>query len=186
MTFILAVLVIITQNAQTAAAARRSVQVSLFGLSSMWLTHPGASVDIEFEVFVNRFTAPQLNSGLQQIEDILVLHLDRGKDYFISVMGNYLPSCFGTSIQALCHLREAIQEMPLDTIQKLVSAGGQGQSWVSIKFARELFLRACTQGPRHWFYWLTHTHMSQTCVHTRHRCLWQLHLVPSSSSAILR
>ncbi|XP_031432925.1 type II inositol 1,4,5-trisphosphate 5-phosphatase isoform X1 [Clupea harengus] len=92
----------------------------------------GASVDIEFEVFVNRFTAPQLNSGLQQIEDILVLHLDRGKDYFISVMGNYLPSCFGTSIQALCHLREAIQEMPLDTIQKLTSMSTGEESSSSV------------------------------------------------------
>lgn len=81
----------------------------------------GASVDIDLEVFVNRFMAPELNAGRQQIEDILVLHLDRGKDYFISVMGNYLPSCFGTSIRALCHLREPIQEMPLETIQKLTS-----------------------------------------------------------------
>lgn len=90
------------------------------------VTISGASLDIDLEVFVNRFTAPDLNSGRQQIEDILVLHLDRGKDYFISVMGNYLPSCFGTSIRALCHLREPIQDMPLDTIQRLVSAGAQG------------------------------------------------------------
>ncbi|XP_063055159.1 type II inositol 1,4,5-trisphosphate 5-phosphatase isoform X2 [Engraulis encrasicolus] len=81
----------------------------------------GASVEVELEVFVNRFTAPELNCGRQQLEDILVLHLERGKDYFISVMGNYLPSCFGTSIRTLCHLREPIQAMPIDTIQKLTS-----------------------------------------------------------------
>uniref|UniRef100_A0A8C8DR34 phosphoinositide 5-phosphatase n=1 Tax=Oryzias sinensis TaxID=183150 RepID=A0A8C8DR34_9TELE len=70
--------------------------------------------DIELEVFVNRGTAPDLNCGREQIEDILVLHLERGKDYFISVTGNYLQSCYGTSIYALCHLREPIRDMPQD------------------------------------------------------------------------
>ncbi|XP_018596683.1 type II inositol 1,4,5-trisphosphate 5-phosphatase isoform X3 [Scleropages formosus] len=79
----------------------------------------GSRMDIELEVFVNRSTATQLNSGCQQIEDILVLHLDRGKDYFVSVTGNYLPSCFGTALHTLCLLREPIQEMPLETIKEL-------------------------------------------------------------------
>uniref|UniRef100_A0A8C4FBJ0 phosphoinositide 5-phosphatase n=1 Tax=Dicentrarchus labrax TaxID=13489 RepID=A0A8C4FBJ0_DICLA len=79
----------------------------------------GGSVEIELEVFVNRSTAPDLNSGKEQIEDILVLHLERGKDYFISVTGNYLPSCYGTSIRALCHMREPIQDMPQETLREL-------------------------------------------------------------------
>ncbi|XP_046892778.1 type II inositol 1,4,5-trisphosphate 5-phosphatase isoform X1 [Hypomesus transpacificus] len=79
----------------------------------------GGNVDIDLEVFVNRSTAPELNSGLQQIEDILVLHLERGKDYFLSVTGNYLPSCYGTSIRTLCQLREPIQDMPLEIIREL-------------------------------------------------------------------
>uniref|UniRef100_A0A8C7DN55 phosphoinositide 5-phosphatase n=1 Tax=Oncorhynchus kisutch TaxID=8019 RepID=A0A8C7DN55_ONCKI len=80
----------------------------------------GGNVDIDLEVFVNRSTATELNAGHQQIEDILVLHLDRGKDYFLSVLGNYLPSCFGSSIQTLCQLRDPIQEIPLETIRELV------------------------------------------------------------------
>nr|XP_043889671.1 type II inositol 1,4,5-trisphosphate 5-phosphatase isoform X2 [Solea senegalensis] len=79
----------------------------------------GGSVDIELEVFVNRSTAPDLNSGKQEIEDILVLHLERGKDYFIPVAGNYLPSCYGTSINSLCHMREPIQDMPQETLRQL-------------------------------------------------------------------
>uniref|UniRef100_A0A8C1NWF4 phosphoinositide 5-phosphatase n=1 Tax=Cyprinus carpio TaxID=7962 RepID=A0A8C1NWF4_CYPCA len=81
----------------------------------------GASVDIDLEVFVNRTTAPELNSGQQQLEDILVLHLDRGKDYFIFVTGNYLPSCFGSSLSTLCLLKEPIQDMPLETIRELLT-----------------------------------------------------------------
>ncbi|XP_067255530.1 type II inositol 1,4,5-trisphosphate 5-phosphatase isoform X3 [Chanodichthys erythropterus] len=79
----------------------------------------GASVDIDLEVFVNRSTAPELNSGQQQLEDILVLHLERGKDYFISITGSYLPSCFGSSLRTLCMLREPIQEMSLETVREL-------------------------------------------------------------------
>lgn len=78
-------------------------------------------MDIDLEVFVNRMTAPDLNSGKERIEEILVLHLERGKDYFISVSGNYLPSCFGTSIHLLCLMREPIREMPPETISNLVS-----------------------------------------------------------------
>ncbi|XP_017165252.1 type II inositol 1,4,5-trisphosphate 5-phosphatase isoform X2 [Poecilia reticulata] len=79
----------------------------------------GASMDVDLEVFVNRSMAPDLNCGKQEIEDILVLHLERGKDYFISVTGNYLPSCYGTSIYSLCHMKEPIQDMPKETLLEL-------------------------------------------------------------------
>lgn len=95
--------------------------------------HLGGSVEIELEVFVNRSTAPDLNSGKEQIEDILVLHLERGKDYFIPVTGNYLPSCYGTSIHSLCHMREPIQDMPQETLRKLVSAPMCRAGAVSLK-----------------------------------------------------
>ncbi|KAL6488739.1 hypothetical protein MHYP_G00024800 [Metynnis hypsauchen] len=79
----------------------------------------GDSVDIDLELFVNRSTAPELNSGQQQLEDILILHLERGKDFFISISGSYLPSCFGSSIHTLCQLKEPIQDMPLESIREL-------------------------------------------------------------------
>ncbi|KAG5858030.1 hypothetical protein ANANG_G00025780 [Anguilla anguilla] len=79
----------------------------------------GASLNIELEVFVNRSTAPELNSGREQMEDILVLHLELGKDYFISVSGAYLPSCFGSPLPALCLLRDPIQDLPLDSLRRL-------------------------------------------------------------------
>ncbi|XP_071373258.1 type II inositol 1,4,5-trisphosphate 5-phosphatase isoform X1 [Centroberyx affinis] len=93
----------------------------------------GGRVDIDLEVFVNRSTAPELNSGQQQIEDILVLHLERGKDYFISVSGNYLPSCYGTSIHTLCQLREPIQDMPQETIRELTEVSGDESAAVPEK-----------------------------------------------------
>ncbi|XP_010159603.1 PREDICTED: type II inositol 1,4,5-trisphosphate 5-phosphatase-like, partial [Eurypyga helias] len=78
-----------------------------------------AEVTIELEVFVNKSTATHLNSGEEKLEDILVLHLNRGKDYFLSVTGNYLPSCFGSPIHTLCYMREPIQDMSAESFQKL-------------------------------------------------------------------
>ncbi|XP_054427971.1 type II inositol 1,4,5-trisphosphate 5-phosphatase isoform X4 [Pteronotus mesoamericanus] len=80
---------------------------------------PDSSIEIDLEVFVNKTMATKLNSGEDKIEDILVLHLDRGKDYFLSVSGNYLPSCFGTPIHTLCYMREPVSDLPLETIREL-------------------------------------------------------------------
>ncbi|KAI4079888.1 inositol polyphosphate-5-phosphatase B [Homo sapiens] len=80
---------------------------------------PDSDVEIDLELFVNKMTATKLNSGEDKIEDILVLHLDRGKDYFLSVSGNYLPSCFGSPIHTLCYMREPILDLPLETISEL-------------------------------------------------------------------
>ncbi|XP_063211956.1 type II inositol 1,4,5-trisphosphate 5-phosphatase isoform X3 [Chroicocephalus ridibundus] len=79
----------------------------------------GAKITIELEVFVNKSTATHLNSGEEKLEDILVLHLNKGKDYFLSVTGNYLPSCFGSPIHTLCYMREPIQDMSAESIRKL-------------------------------------------------------------------
>ncbi|XP_074970537.1 type II inositol 1,4,5-trisphosphate 5-phosphatase isoform X2 [Phalacrocorax aristotelis] len=78
-----------------------------------------AEITVELEVFVNKSTATHLNSGEEKLEDILVLHLNRGKDYFLSVTGNYLPSCFGSPIHTLCYMREPIQDMSPESIRKL-------------------------------------------------------------------
>ncbi|XP_023556881.1 type II inositol 1,4,5-trisphosphate 5-phosphatase isoform X2 [Octodon degus] len=80
---------------------------------------PDSNAKIELELFVNKTTATKLNSGEDKIEDILVLHLDRGKDYFLSVTGNYLPSCFGSPIHTLCYMRQPIVDLPLETISEL-------------------------------------------------------------------
>ncbi|RMB91273.1 hypothetical protein DUI87_32412 [Hirundo rustica rustica] len=78
-----------------------------------------AEITVELEVFVNKSTATRLNSGEEKLEDILVLHLVRGKDYFLSVTGNYLPSCFGSPIHTLCYMREPIQDMSAESIRRL-------------------------------------------------------------------
>ncbi|XP_042194463.1 type II inositol 1,4,5-trisphosphate 5-phosphatase isoform X2 [Callorhinchus milii] len=79
----------------------------------------GGTIEIELEVYVNKSTALKLNTQEDKIEDILILHLDRGKDYFLAISGNYRPSSFGSSLQALCQMREPIQDMPAERIREL-------------------------------------------------------------------
>uniref|UniRef100_UPI00398F3040 type II inositol 1,4,5-trisphosphate 5-phosphatase n=1 Tax=Pristiophorus japonicus TaxID=55135 RepID=UPI00398F3040 len=83
------------------------------------ILHEGDKIEVELEVYVNKSTALSLNMGTDHIEDILILHLQRGKDYFLAICGNYLPSCFGSSLQALCYMREPIRDVPSERIQEL-------------------------------------------------------------------
>ena len=71
-------------------------------------------------VNVDEDTAPALNNGHDLLEDILVLHLEKGKDFFITVAGNYLPSCFGSSLETLIHLHTYIREVPVAQLVDLV------------------------------------------------------------------
>jgi hypothetical protein len=41
---------------------------------------------IQLEVYVDKRTAAPLNSGKEKIDDILVLHLEGGKDFFVSLI----------------------------------------------------------------------------------------------------
>ncbi|XP_063169569.1 inositol polyphosphate 5-phosphatase OCRL isoform X1 [Candoia aspera] len=81
---------------------------------------PNETVDISLDVYVSKDSVTLLNSGEDKIEEILVLHLDRGKDYFLTISGNYLVSCFGTSLEALCRMRQPIREVP---VTKLIDLG---------------------------------------------------------------
>uniref|UniRef100_A0A2K6LJI8 Type II inositol 1,4,5-trisphosphate 5-phosphatase n=1 Tax=Rhinopithecus bieti TaxID=61621 RepID=A0A2K6LJI8_RHIBE len=106
---------------------------------------PDSDIEIELELFVNKTTATKLNSGEDKIEDILVLHLDRGKDYFLSVSGNYLPSCFGSPIHTLCYMREPILDLPLETISELtlmpIRTGDDGSQLESpMEIPKELWM----------------------------------------------
>ncbi|XP_034037646.1 inositol polyphosphate 5-phosphatase OCRL isoform X2 [Thalassophryne amazonica] len=81
---------------------------------------PNETLEIYLEVYVSKDSVTLLNSGEDALEDILVLHLDRGKDYFLTISGNYLPSCFGTSLETLCRMKKPIREIP---ITKLIDLG---------------------------------------------------------------
>jgi phosphatidylinositol-bisphosphatase len=74
------------------------------------------SVDIELEIFVDKKSASKLNYGSDTLSDILVLHLEHGRDLFITISGNYKPSVFGSSIEFLVRLSTPIADMSLDQV----------------------------------------------------------------------
>lgn len=52
--------------------------------------------------------------------DILILHVRSGRDIFITVTGEYQPSCFGLSMETLCRTERPIGEYTLDEVKQLV------------------------------------------------------------------
>ena len=77
-----------------------------------FLTCVDEEVSLELSVLIDADYAPILNMQSPNLEDILILHLDGGKDFFVSVIGNYLISCFGSSLETLIHLHTYIREVP--------------------------------------------------------------------------
>lgn len=62
---------------------------------------PGQAAEIRVTVLVDSKSAAALNAREEALDDLLVLHLDRGKDHFISVRGSFLRTCFGMSLDLL-------------------------------------------------------------------------------------
>ncbi|CAG7831959.1 unnamed protein product [Allacma fusca] len=69
---------------------------------------PGETCEIELQVLVDKKSAGNLNIGKDTMYDILVLHLESGKDIFVTVIGEYERSVFGCSISALVNMIDPI------------------------------------------------------------------------------
>ncbi|KAI7888825.1 Endonuclease/exonuclease/phosphatase [Mucor mucedo] len=72
---------------------------------------PGEKVVLRFEVTVDPTISAPLNRGEQSIEDILILRLADCKDFFISINGDYIPTCFGVPLEQLSELTVPILQV---------------------------------------------------------------------------
>ncbi|KAH7096955.1 DNase I-like protein [Auriculariales sp. MPI-PUGE-AT-0066] len=80
-------------------------------LKSSWgIVMPGETLTIPITVHVTAKNAYRLNTGTRKLEETLILHAMRGKDYFVAVSGKYLPTCFGTELRWLARLPGPIRE----------------------------------------------------------------------------
>ncbi|KNC49078.1 RhoGAP domain-containing protein [Thecamonas trahens ATCC 50062] len=68
------------------------------------LLMPGKSAEVMLTLTVDNEWGTRLNLGEEELEDILILHLENGKDYFVNVRGEYAKSAFGASLDHLCRL----------------------------------------------------------------------------------
>uniref|UniRef100_A0A0X3P2F3 Type II inositol 1,4,5-trisphosphate 5-phosphatase n=1 Tax=Schistocephalus solidus TaxID=70667 RepID=A0A0X3P2F3_SCHSO len=79
-----------------------------------------ASCTITLDVYVNVDTLTGLHSGTCDLACIIVLTLVGGKDYFISVSGQFVPTCFGLPLSLLLKIPDTpVASIPRETLQKM-------------------------------------------------------------------
>ena len=68
---------------------------------------PGDAANIELTILVSDTVAVRaLNDGSEKIDDVLVLRIHDGRDYFLPLRGTWLQSVFGRSIDRLIRIPE--------------------------------------------------------------------------------
>lgn len=73
---------------------------------------------INVTITIDNTTAQLLNSGRDVLDDILILRLENGRDYYLTVKADYARSCFGMTIDELVMYSDPIRQIPLDAIQR--------------------------------------------------------------------
>ena len=58
-------------------------------------------------------SSKELNTGKDSLDETLVLHLEKGPDYFINASGIYARSCFGATLEELVCATDPIRDMPI-------------------------------------------------------------------------
>ncbi|OQD74344.1 hypothetical protein PENDEC_c011G05611 [Penicillium decumbens] len=116
--------------------ARESHSAEQGAVSSHSL-HPGEVANVDVTAHVRRIEDVRLlNLGKVKLEEIIVLHVEGGRDHFISVSGRWLPTCFGCSVDELTRMPEAgARSLATDGTAPL----SQGDAEVRLSAPRELF-----------------------------------------------
>lgn len=77
------------------------------GALQEYTLQPGDAVNAELTLHVTDLElVRRLSDGNENIEDVLVLRIVNGRDYFLPVRGNWLQSAFGRSIEKLVRIPE--------------------------------------------------------------------------------
>ncbi|CAH8610918.1 unnamed protein product [Schistosoma bovis] len=78
----------------------------------------GISIKLEFQIFVNYKEVYALNSGTIQLSTIVVLQLEDGKDYFISINAQFIPTSFGLPLILLLSLEsDPVNKLSVNELQ---------------------------------------------------------------------
>lgn len=77
------------------------------GASQEHTLQPGDAANVELTLhIVDLDLVRRLSSGEENLEDVLVLRIQNGRDYFIPLRGTWLQSAFGRSIEKLIRIPE--------------------------------------------------------------------------------
>ncbi|KAL3807945.1 hypothetical protein ACHAXA_006823 [Cyclostephanos tholiformis] len=116
--------IVITNTGQVVAQFRLVPKIDEVELCKSWITVaptygmliPGEQTEIEMTITIDNATAHRLNTSQEVLDDVIILRLENGRDYYISVTGKYARSCFGMSVDELVLYTDPIREVPLDPI----------------------------------------------------------------------
>ena len=116
--------IIITNTGKVVAQFRLVPKLDEVSLCKPWVTVsptygmliPGEQTEIEVTIAINNATAHALNTSREVLQDVLILRLENGRDYYISISGKYARSCFGMSVDDLVLYTDPIRAVPLDPI----------------------------------------------------------------------
>lgn len=78
---------------------------------------PGEVINVVITISVSGISAQEVN--FNGLDDILILHVENGKDHFISLGGQWIVSTIGNSIGVLCATAGPISAVPFDECKRL-------------------------------------------------------------------
>lgn len=88
----------------------------------------GNSLSIRLEILIDCKAASiflrkirDATSGSKFPLDILVLHVENGRDIFITIFGEYKPSCFGLSMRTMMKTIKPISDYSIRDLFTIVS-----------------------------------------------------------------
>ena len=96
--------------------------------------HPGDAVNVELTVRVNDLDlVRRLSERTETLEDVLVLRIQNGRDYFLPLRGDWLHSAFGRSTEKLMRMpeggvRRLQHQRPDDS-----NHGDEGVKWSTLR-----------------------------------------------------
>lgn len=77
------------------------------GALQEYTLQPGDATNVELALHITEMDlVRRLSDGLEKLEDVLVLRIHNGRDYFLPLRGDWLQSAFGRSIDKLVRIPE--------------------------------------------------------------------------------
>jgi len=70
---------------------------------------PGEEITFELTLYIDKHSVKKLNEKNGNIDEILILHLENSKDYFISIIGQYKLSFLGFSYEQLVYMKKPVR-----------------------------------------------------------------------------
>lgn len=89
----------------------------------MSMLMPGERLTVMLTCLIDDRLSLDVQSGRLRLDDILILHLENGKDFFISVQAQFLGTAFGLPLSVLLRLPEPIRHYKHSDISAVLSSG---------------------------------------------------------------